>query len=176
MQLTSDRIEVADALECAEYFYRENMTDGLPILPPTEQRVRQFIDAVALSPDTKIVDITERARTITVEKLAINAVMAGCLPEYMPVLVAAVQGLGDPAFKFNHLASLGSPWPMVIVSGPIVRTLNIHHGRYLFGSGNRANATIGRAISLVLWNCCELRPDAIQRGDLGNVGRYSCCI
>ena len=176
MRLTSKRIEVADALECAEYFYRENMTDGLPVLPPTEQRVQQFLDAVALSPDTRIADITERARIITAEKLAINAVMAGCLPEYMPVLVAAVEGLADPEFKFNHLASMGSPWPLVIVSGPIVRSLGMNHGRYLFGSGNRANATIGRAISLLLWNCCELRPDAIQRGDLGNAGRYSFCI
>lgn len=176
MHLTSKRIEVADALQCAEHFYRENMTDGLPVLPPTEQRVQQFIEAVALSPDAKVADITERARVITAEKLAINAVMAGCLPEYMPVLVAAVQALADPVFKFNHLASMGSPWPMLIVSGPIVRTLGMHHRRYLFGSGNRANATIGRAISLLLWNCCELRPDAIQRGDLGNPGRYSLCI
>src|SRR5262249_40920445 len=73
-------------------------------------------------------------------------------------------------------ASIGSPWPMVIVSGPIVRTLDMHHGRFLFGSGNRANATIGRAISLLLWNIGELRPDAIQRGSLGNPSRYSLCI
>ena len=176
MQLASKRIEVADALECIEYCYRENMTDGLPVVPPTEQRVQQFIDAVALPPDKTIAEITERARIITVEKLAINAVMAGCLPEYMPVLVAAVEALADPIFKFNHLASMGSPWPLLIVSGPIVRTLAMHHGMYLFGSGNRANATIGRAISLLLWNCCELRPDAIQRGNLGNPARYSFCI
>jgi hypothetical protein len=176
MQLTSKRIEVSDALECVEYFYRENMTDGLPVVPPTEARVRQFLDAVALSPDARIAEITERASLITAEKLAINAVMAGCLPEYMPVLIAAVEALADPLFKFNHLASLGSPWPMVVVSGPIVRTLAMNHARYVFGSGNRANATIGRAISLLLWNCCELRPDAIQRGDLGNAHRYSICI
>ena len=176
MQLTSKRIEVADALECIEHFYRENMTDGLPVVPPTEERVQQFIAAVNMQPDTEIANIAERAARITAEKLAINAVMAGCLPEYMPVLVAAVEALADPLFKFNHLASLGSPWPMVIVSGPMVRTLGMNHGRYVFGSGNRANATIGRAISLLLWNCCELRPDAIQRGDLGNAHRYSICI
>lgn len=176
MQLTSPRIEVSDALECVEYFYRENMTDGLPVVPPTEQRVQQFLDYAGLAPDAKVADITERASLITAEKLAINAVMAGCLPEYMPVLVAAVEALADPLFKFNHLASLGSPWPMLVVSGPIVRTIGMHHGRYVFGSGNRANATIGRAISLLLWNCCELRPDAIQRGDLGNAHRYSICI
>src|SRR5712671_2619755 len=121
MQLTSRQIEVSDALDCAEYFYRENMTDGLPVLPPTERRVQQFIEAVALSPDTRIAEIAERASIITAEKLAINAVMAGCLPEYMPVLVAAVEALADPAFKFNHLASMASPWPLLVVSGPIVR-------------------------------------------------------
>ena len=176
MQLTSPRIEVVDAIECVEHFYRENMTDGLPIVPPTELRVRQFIDAVGLAPNAAIADITERAAVITAEKLAINAVMAGCLPEYMPVLVAAVEALADPLFKFNHLASLGSPWPIVVVSGPMVNELGMNHARYTFGSGNRANATIGRAISLLLWNCCELRPDAIQRGDLGNAHRYSMCI
>jgi len=176
MGFTSDRIEVSDALECVEYFYRENMTDGLPVVPPTEQRVQQFLEAVALSADAKIAEIAERASVITAEKLAINAVMAGCLPEYMPVLVAAVEALADPDFKFNHLASLGSPWPMVIVSGPIVRTLGMNHGMYVFGSGNRPNATIGRALSLLLWNCCEVRPDAIQRGQLGNPHRYSLCI
>jgi hypothetical protein len=176
MELRSNRIEVEDAIECNEHFYRENMTDGLPVVPPTEARVREFLEAAALSPDAEIAVIAERASIITAEKLAINAVMAGCLPEHMPVLVAAAEALADPTFKFNHLASLGSPWPLLIVSGPIVRSLGMNCGRYVFGSGNRANATIGRAISLVLWNCCEVRPDAIQRGDLGNAGRYSFCI
>lgn len=176
MPLTSDRIEVADPLEAIEYFYRENMTDGLPVVPPTEARVQEFVDYVGLSPEYEVGEVTERARVITVEKLAINAIMAGCLPEYMPVLIAAAEALCDPTFKFNHLASLGSPWPLLIVSGPIVTTLNMNHGMYLFGSGNRANATMGRAMSLLLWNCCELRPDAIQRGQLGNPHRYSFCI
>jgi hypothetical protein len=176
MQLASTRIEVSDPLEAIEYLYRENMTDGLPVVPPTPERVAAFLEHAGLAPETTIGEVTERARVITAEKLAINAVMAGCRPEYMPVLAAAVGALSDPAFKFNHLASLGSPWPLLIVSGPIVRALNMNHGMYLFGSGNRANATIGRAISLLLWNCCELRPDAIQRGQLGNPHRYSFCI
>src|SRR5262249_31185042 len=140
MQLTSKVIEVSDPWECIEYCYRENMTDGLPVVPPTDERVEQFINAVGLPPDAKIAEIKERARVITLEKLAINAVMAGCLPEYMPVLVAAAEALSDPLFKFNHLASMGSPWPMMIVSGPVVRTLGMNHGKYLFGSGNRPNA------------------------------------
>jgi hypothetical protein len=176
MPCTSTRIEVSDPLEAVEYFYRENLTDGLPVVPPTEKRVDEFLDYLRLPADFKIGEVPERARVITAEKLAINAIMAGCLPEYMPVLVAATEALCDPAFKFNHLASLGSPWPLLIVSGPVVRALGMNHGMYLFGSGNRANATIGRAISLLLWNCCELRPDAVQRGQLGNPHRYSFCI
>ncbi|RMF94179.1 MAG: hypothetical protein D6736_00540 [Nitrospinota bacterium] len=176
MPLTSNRIAVSDPLEAIEYCYRENLTDGLPVVPPTEKRVQEFLDAVGLPPDHVIGEVTERARVITAEKLAINAVMAGCLPRYMPVLIAAVEALCDPAFKFNHLASLGSPWPLLIVSGPVVKELEMNYGMYLFGSGNRANATIGRAISLLLWNCCELRPDAIQRGQLGSPQRYSFCI
>ncbi len=176
MEFTSGLIEVSDPLEAIEYFYRENMTDGLPVVPPTQKRVAQFLDAAGLPPEHVIGEVTERARVITAEKLAINAVMAGCVPEYMPVLVAVVEALCDPAFKFNHLASLGSPWPLIIVSGPVVKRLGMNHGIYLFGSGNRANVTIGRAMSLLLWNCCELRPDAIQRGQLGNPHRYSFCI
>lgn len=176
MALVSNRIEVSDPLDAIEYLYRENMTDGLPVVPPTEKRVQEFLDYVRLSSSHLVGEVPERARVITAEKLAINAVMAGCLPQYMPVLVAAVEALCDPKFEFNHLASMGSPWPLMIVSGPIVKKLNMHSGMYLFGSGNRANATIGRAISLLLWNCCEVRPDVLQRGQLGNPHRYSFCI
>jgi hypothetical protein len=174
--LVSKRIATADAFEAIEYFYENNLTDGLPVVPPTADRVEQFLAKAQLEPDHVIGEVRERARVITAEKLAINAVMAGCLPEYMPVLVAAVEAVCDPRFKFNHLASMGSPWPLFIVSGPIVDDIEMHHGMYLFGSGNRANSTIGRAMNLVLWNSAELRPDAIQRGQLGSPQRFSACI
>ena len=176
MALISDRIEAADALAAIEYLYEQGMTDGLPVIPATPDRVEAFLDYARLDPGEVIGEVRERARIVTAEKLAMNAVMAGCLPEYMPVLVAAVKAVCAPPFKFNHLASMGSPWPLFVVSGPIVDEIRMHHGMYLFGSGNRANATIGRAMSLVLWNCCELRPDAIQRGQLGSPQRYSACI
>ncbi|MBI4307894.1 MAG: hypothetical protein HY684_03725 [Chloroflexi bacterium] len=174
--MMSARIKVTDALDAIEYIYEHHMTDGLPVIPPTEARVGEFLDCVGLQPSHVVGVVTERARAITAEKLAINAVMAGCLPTYMPVLVAAVEALCDPAFRFNHLASTGSPWPLLVVSGPAVRELSMNHGMFLFGSANRANATLGRAISLLLWNCCEVRPDAIQRGHLGTPQRFSFCI
>lgn len=174
--LNSGRISAEDAFEAIEYFYENNLTDGLPVVPPTADRVEQFLSEAKLDPDHVIGEVRERARQITAEKLAINAVMAGCRAEYMPVLVAAVEAVCDPRFKFNHLASMGSPWPLFIVSGPIVDDIRMHHGMYLFGSGNRANSTIGRAMNLVLWNAAELRPDAIQRGQLGSPQRFSACI
>src|SRR5579862_1655451 len=152
MRFASRVIEVSDPFEAIDYLYREGMTDGLPVIPPSEERVARFLDFAGLAPDRVIGRIPARSRILTAEKLAINAVMAGCLPEYMPVLVAAVEALSDEAFHFNHLAALGSPWPLVIVSGPIVKQIGMHYGMGVFGSGNRANATIGRAISLLLWN------------------------
>ena len=102
--------------------------------------------------------------------------MAGCKPEYMPVLVAAFEGLTDPAFRMNHMASLGSPWPLVIVNGPIVERLGMNTGQYLLGpTGNRANATIGRAVSLTMANCFDAKVGGVQRGTMGNPNRWSFC-
>jgi hypothetical protein len=132
-----------DPASLIESYFERGWTDGLPIVPPTEKRVRALLDAGGLAPDQMLGEIPERDRIITALHLAINAAMAGCLPAYMPVLVAAVHAITDPAYKFNHMASLGSPWPMFIVNGPL-------------------------AISLLLWNCAEARPDGIQRGQWGN--------
>ncbi|MFC1919183.1 hypothetical protein ACFLWX_00120 [Chloroflexota bacterium] len=125
-QLKSERIQV----------------DGLPVVPPTEQRIWEFLEYIGLKPDQVLGEIPERNRHITAEKLAINAVMAGCRKEYMAVLVAVVEAVTDAAFKFNHLASLGSPWPMIIVNGPVVKDLQFNYGMWLLGPGCRANATI----------------------------------
>jgi len=138
--------------------------------------VRQFVEAVGLAPDATIADITERAAVITAEKLAINAVMAGCLPEYMPVLVAAVEAVTEPQFKFNHLASLGSPWPLMIVNGPIAKEIKLNSGMYVFGPGHRPNCTIARALSLLLRNCAEAKVEGVQRGKWGNTNRFVGCI
>ena len=175
--LISAAYELGSAFEAIEFCFEQGWTDGLPVVPPTESAVRAFLDRSGLEPDQVLGVIPERDRAVTAEKLAINAVMAGCKPEYMPVLVAAVEALTDPAFKFNHLASLGSPWPLMILSGPIVRTLGVNYGPWVIGAGCRPNATIGRALSLVVWNCAEGRIGGIQRGSYGHPGRFnSLCI
>jgi len=177
VELQSQRFEVDDYWQALETIYEKGWTDGLPVVPPTRSRVEACLDAIGVGPDQIVGEIPERNRVVRAEKLAINAVMAGCRPEYMPVLVAAVEAICDPRFKFNHLASLGSPTPMLIVSGPIVRELGFNWDRGVMGPSSRANATIGRAISLLLWNVAELRPDAIQRGTYGNPLRWtSGCI
>jgi hypothetical protein len=95
----------------------------------------------------------------------------------MPVVIAAVEALCDPAFKFNHLASLGSPWPLMIVSGPIVDELGMNSGIWVLGPGSRPNSTIGRTISLLVSNCAEGYVGGLQRGTYGHPGRYACmCV
>ncbi len=176
-ELKSERIKVDGLTELMELFWENGWTDGQPVVPPTEERVMEFMEYAQLEPDQVIGTAPERDRVFTAEKVAINAVMAGCKPEYMPVVVAAVEAICDPDFKFNHLASLGSPFPLFVVNGPIAKQLKINHGMYLFGpAGHRANATIGRAVSLFLWNCAEARPDGIQRGQWGNTIRSMCVI
>ena len=174
--LSSKRHSVEDFTEAMELPYRLGWTDGLPVVPPTESRVAAFLDYAGLEPDQVIGRVPERARELTAEKLAVNAVMAGCLPEYMPVLVAAVEAVTDPQFKFNHLASLGSPWPLMIVNGPIAKEIKLNSGMYLFGPGHRPNCTIARALSLLLRNCAEAKVEGVQRGKWGNPNRFMGCI
>jgi hypothetical protein len=174
--VTAKRYEVNDYHEAIDLYYRNGWTDGLPVIPPTESHVTAFLDFAGLDPEQVIGEVPERARVITGQKLAINAVMAGCLPEYMPILVAVVEAMTDAEYRFNHLASLGSPWPLIIVNGPITKKVGLHSGIYLFGPGSRPNATIARAVSLLFRNCAEAKAEGIQRGQWGNPIRWGGCI
>lgn len=175
--LASASYETASVWDAMELCFERGWTDGLPVVPPTERAILAFLDTVGLEPDHIVGTIPERDRVVTAEKLAINAVMAGCRPEYMPVLVAATEALTDPAFQFNHLASFGSPWPLMIVSGPLVRELGLNYGTWAMGPGTRANATIGRTLSLVVANCALGQVGGLQRGTYGHPGRFnSLCI
>jgi hypothetical protein len=174
--LVSETLQSDDVIGAIEQLYAAGMTDGLPVIPATARRVEEFLDAAELEPDEVVGEVPERARIVTAEKVAINSIMAGCLPEYLPVVVAGIRAVCDDDFKFNILASTASPWPLFIVSGPVVDAIGMNYGMYLFNSGNRANTTIGRALNLTLWNCCELRPDSIQRGQMGSIIRFSSCI
>jgi hypothetical protein len=168
---TSKRLEVDDALDCYERYEALGWTDGLPVIPPTEASVRSFLEHAGLAPGHVVGVYGDRATAITAEKVAINAVMAGCRAEYMPVVLAAIEALTDPAFHLNHIASMSSPWPLLIISGPVVNELSMATGEYAFGSARRANATIGRAVSLLLANCFGAKVGGVQQGSMGN--RYA---
>ena len=169
--LTSTRYSMADLEEAMEFPYRAGWTDGLPVVPPTEERVAAFLEANRYAPGDVIATVSERDKVITAEKVAINAVMAGCLPEYMPVLVAALEAMTDKRYEFNHLASLGSPWPIFIVNGPYAKKIGLYSGMYLFGPGHRPNLTIARGMSLILRNCAGAKIEDIAHLVSGQRGK-----
>ena len=170
-------IEWDDPIEAMEQMYRLGWTDGLPVVPPTERRVTEFVERGGRSADEVVGELPERRREISVEKVAANAVMAGCLPEYMPVVLAAAEAMLDPKFNLvGPSSSLGGSGIMVIVNGPVARELEINSRNNLFGPGNRANATIGRAVRLILMNACAAIPGLFDRSILGHPGKYSYCI
>ena len=147
------------------------------MVPPTAQRVGEFIERSGRPSSDVIGELPERRREITVGKVAANAVMAGCLPEYMPVVLAVTEGMLDPVFNLvGPSSSMGGSAILAIVNGPIVQELNINSRNNLFGPGNRANATIGRAIRLVLMNACAAIPGVFDRSVIGHPGKYTYCI
>jgi hypothetical protein len=175
--LTSRRIEVSDPAEAMEYFYQQGWTDGLPVAPPTPERVREFLEYAGNLPGDILGMIPARNRVITAEKVAINAVMAGCLPNYMPVIVAAVEAMCQEEFNLHGIsATTGGTAPLLIVNGPAAQQLNINCGVNCFGPGVRANATIGRAIRLILMNVGGSIPGVLDKSTLGHPGKYSYCI
>src|SRR5919202_1519653 len=153
-----------DAFAVNEQYQQNGWTDGLPIVPPTEERVWEFLQAARLAPADVIGVETVRQRPITAEKLAINAVMAGCLPMYMPVLVAILHAMCDEDFNMHGCtASTGGSAPFIVVNGPIRTELALNATHSVFGAGNRANATIGRAIRLLLMNVLGCIPGELDR-------------
>ena len=165
------------ALEAIERCYELGWTDGLPVVPPTEQRVKEFIERSGRPSDEVVGELPERRREITVDKVAANAVMAGCLPEYMPVVLAATEAMLEPIFNLvGPSSSMGGSAILSIVNGPKAKELNINSRNNLFGPGNRANATIGRAVRLILMNACAAIPGVFDRSVIGHPGKYTYCI
>lgn len=176
--LGAERIEVDDDLWAVNaYFDEKGWSDGLPIIPPTEARVEQMLAALKRGPQEVIGVVPPRWAPATVEKVAINAVMAGCLPSYMPLLIAAVEAITDPKLNLYALqATTGGPAVMLIVNGPIRKQLNINGGPNVLGEGWRANATIGRCIRLIQRNIGGSYPGTTCKATLGWPGKYSLCI
>jgi len=168
------RLDVKNPDDAIEFCYDQGWTDGLPVVPPTPDRVNEMVAAAGLPPDHVIGRIPERRRSLTVEQAATNAVMAGCKPAYMPVVMAALEALLDPGFSAHGpSASMAGAAMLVIVNGPYAREIGINSGLNALGQGHRANATIGRSVRLVLQNVLG---GVFERSTLGHPGKYSFCI
>ena len=177
MELTSRRHTAADLGGAIELCYTNGWTDGLPVVPPTAERIEAMLNAARIEPKRQIAFIENRQVSVTAEKVAINAVMAGCKAEYMPVVVAAVDALADPLYGYHGPAtSTGGSAVFMVVNGPIARALDLNCGDNLFGPGWRANATIGRAVRLIMRNVIGTLPGELDRSSLGHGGKYTYCI
>lgn len=177
MELKSRRHTVADYAGAMELCYTNGWTDGFPVVPPTEERIVGMLAAAGLEPQLQLAFIENRQISVTAEKVAINAAMAGCKPEYMPVIVSAVEALADPLYGYHGPAtSTGGSAVFMVVNGPVARELGLNSGNNLFGPGWRANATIGRAVRLVMRNVIGTIPGELDQSSLGHAGKYTFCI
>jgi len=172
------RITVADDSEAIlERFTREGWTDGLPIVPPTEDRVGQMLAYTDLDPACSLGPIPPRWAEATIATLAVNAVMAGCAPPYFPVIVVAVKAILAKRFNLYGIQGTTNPAsPVLIVNGPIAREIGINARGNLFGPGFRANATIGRAIRLIMTTIGGGVPQHADKSTLGSPAKYTCCF
>jgi len=160
-----------------EACFDRGWSDGLPVVPPTEIRVLRMLRGTKRAPDEIVGPIPPDLAECTVEKIAINAVMAGCKPEYMPVVITAVEAaLQDEFCMHGLLATTYFSGPLVIVNGPIARAIGMNARGNVLGQGNRANATIGRALQLVIRNVGGGKPRGVDRSVFGNPGKYTFCF
>ena len=175
--LRARRVDLGDQEDDAEAMFARGWSDGLPVVPPTPARVVRMLAGTTRDPQDIVAVVPPDLVECTVEKVAINAVMAGCLLEYLPVVLAAVEAACTDEFNMHGL--LATTWfsgPVIVVNGPITRAIGMNSGINALGPGNRANATIGRALQLVIRNVGGGRPGEVDRATLGQPGKYTCCF
>ena len=175
--LRARKIEVDEQSDDMELCFERGWTDGLPVTPPTDERVLRMLSGTTRSPTEIVGRIPPYLAECTVEKVAINAVLAGCKPEYMPVLLAALEAALEPVFTLHGvLATTYFSSPIVIVNGPIAGKIGMQCGLNALGQGNRANATIGRALNLIVRNVGGGRPGEADRATLGAPSKFTLCF
>ncbi|MBL6953287.1 MAG: hypothetical protein ISR50_11670 [Alphaproteobacteria bacterium] len=166
-----------DLLAAIDYCYEQGWTDGLPVVPPDVQRVEAMLLFEGRPPETVLAAHPATGFECTAHAAAVNAVMAGCKPEFFPVVVAAIEAMNEPGFNFHgSTASTGGSAPLLVVSGPVIDDIGMNADVNLFGPGNRANATIGRAVRLILMNVFRMIPGVSDKSTQGNPGKFSFCI
>ncbi len=177
VKLQSKRVEAEDVFDAQELFHARGWTDGLPVVPPTPAAVQACLDWAMLPPEHLVGIEPVRERAITAEKLAVNAVMAGCAPPHFPLVVTAFTAmLGEEFLLHGATASTGGCAVLLVVNGPIRRELGMAGGFNVLGNTDRASATVGRAVRLALMNLLDVRPGEIDRSTLGHPGKFSYCI
>jgi len=175
--IKSRRIEISEIEDDAEACYDRGWSDGLPVVPPTRERVWRMLQGTTRAPDEVVGLMPPDLAECTVEKIAVNAVLAGCKPEYMPLILAAVEGaLLDEFCLHGLIATTWFSGPVLIVNGPQARHVGMNAKGNAMGQGNRANATIGRALQLIVRNVGGGRPGEVDRSCLGNPGKYTFCF
>jgi hypothetical protein len=176
-RLHARRIELGAIEDDIEATFDRGWTDGLPVVPPTMPRVLCMLDGTSRAPGEVVAVVPPDLAPVTVEKVAINAVMAGCRPEYLPVVLATVEAACSDAFNMHGvLCTTYFSGPVIVVNGPIAARLGMNSGLNCFGQGNRANATIGRALQLVVRNVGGGLPGGIDRATFGSPGKHTFCF
>ncbi|MDP7066136.1 MAG: hypothetical protein QF637_00785 [Acidimicrobiales bacterium] len=177
MHLSSSRLDITDFLATQETYHSNGWTDGLPIVPPSPKLVSACLEWAMLPPDHLVGIEPVRERLITAEKLAVNSVMAGCLPEHFPLVVTAFTAMLQPDFLLHGAtASTGGCAVLLIVNGPIRHQLQMTGTFNALGNTDRASAVVGRAVRLALINLLDVRPGEIDRSTLGHPGKFSYCL
>src|SRR5215831_18728871 len=175
--LKSRQIEVGNWDDPIEACFERGWSDGLPVVPPTDERILRMLGGTSRKPEDVVGRVPPNLAPCTVEKVAINAVMAGCKPEYMPIVLAALEAALKPiATLHGLLCTTCSGSPILIVNGPITRAIGMNSGINALGQGNRANATIGRALNLIVRNVGGGRPGELSRSTLGGPHKYTFCF
>ncbi len=177
MNLQSRVFELEDPGEAVDFCYEQGWTDGLPVIPPAEEKVRAVLDYLGGDAAEVLGIVPPKNGIATLEKVAINCVMGGCRPEHVPVVLAALGAMLDEGFNLNGIETTQHPVePLTIVSGPVVRELGFNYGDGVFGGGARANGAVGRAVRLILWNIGGSVPGDIAKSPMSQPGRYCFCI
>ncbi len=175
--IAARRITIGEWDDEIEACYDRGWSDGLPVVPPTDARILRMLEGTTRKPDEVIGLVPPNLSPITVEKVAINAVLAGCKPEYMPVVLAALEAALEPeATMHGVLCTTCFSGPILVVNGPITHEIGMNSGINCLGQGNRANATIGRALQLIIRNVGGGRPGELDRAVLGGPGKYTFCF
>jgi hypothetical protein len=177
MKKSAQQFEIQSLDHFTEFVYEQGWTDGLPVFPPTREAIQRMVDYIGRERGEVLGSIYPGDGEATIENVAANCVMAGCLPEYLPVVLAAIESIVDPDLPLTTTQSTGAGALCTIVTGPVVGTLGFRTREWIFGpNGGRANATIGRAIRLILWNIGRAHPGKLTKGTMGHPASWSYCI